>query len=68
MERKTGIVVHVVKDKGYWSFSSKVAEFSARVELVGVGISSGQGPVSFELGPARQTNFQHQAVNGSTFG
>ena len=64
MERKTGAVVHVVKDKGYWFilFEGRRifchASNWSELEFPAVG-----DQVSFELGPARQTNFQHQAVN-----
>ena len=64
MERKTGTVVHVVKDKGYWFilFEGRRifchASNWTELEFPAVG-----DRVSFELGPARQTNFSHQAIN-----
>jgi cold shock CspA family protein len=64
MERKSGTVVHLVKEKGYWFilFEGRrifchVSNWS-EVEMPSVG-----DHVSFELGPARQTSFSHQAIN-----
>lgn len=64
MERKTGAVVHLVKDRGYWFilFQGRrifchVSNWS-QVEFPAIG-----DLVSFEFGPARQSNFQDQAVN-----
>jgi cold shock CspA family protein len=64
MERKTGTIVHVVKDRGYWFilFEGRrifchVSNWS-QVEFPAIG-----DRVSFEFGPARQSNFQDQAVN-----
>ncbi len=64
MERKTGTVAHVVKDKGYWFILFEGhrifchASNWSELEFPAVG-----DHVSFELGPARQSGFQHQAVN-----
>jgi|HubBroStandDraft_6_1064221.scaffolds.fasta_scaffold01232_3 hypothetical protein len=64
MERKIGTVVHVVKDRGYWFilFDSRRifchASNWSELDFPAIG-----DRVSFELGPARQSNFQHQAVN-----
>lgn len=64
MERQSGTVVYVVKERGFWfilceghRYFCHISNWS-EIKMPAVG-----DQVSFEFGPSRQSGFQHQAVN-----